>query len=275
MHNPQEDLSVTTFDGALGAPAPAPLRAWLGAEPALHLYTLGDLDAPFWARTRVWAGAHQGQIVAALAHYRAPAHDVLMAMARPDDLALPALILRARAALPSPCHLIATASALAACQSIMRVSPSTAYLRMRCARDTWRAQPLTTPSRALTPADAGALDAFFAAHYPERWFDPSMLALPDTHVGLFESGELVAVAGVHVFAPTQRVCALGNIAVHRDHRGRGLGREVTAALMRKLAARVDHLGLNVLASNTKAQRCYHALGFEVACEFAEASASAR
>src|SRR5207244_2083155 len=80
----------------------------------------------------------------------------------------------------------------------------------------------------LAPANRDEVEAFYRDAYPGNWFDARML---DTghYVGVREEGKLVATAGVHVYAPQERVAALGNIAVAPDRRGRGLATKVTAA----------------------------------------------
>jgi predicted GNAT family acetyltransferase len=95
-----------------------------------------------------------------------------------------------------------------------------------------------------------------------------MLAI-EPYVGLRDGGSLVAVAGLHVFSPTYRVAALGNIAVRASHRGRGLGGRVTGALCRRLRDRVDTVALNVAADNAAARACYERLGFAVVAEYDE------
>jgi predicted GNAT family acetyltransferase len=89
------------------------------------------------------------------------------------------------------------------------------------------------------------------------------------YCGLQVGGRLVSVAGVHVYSPTYRVAALGNIATHPAHRGNGYGREATGQLCRRLFASVDHIGLNVKADNTTAIACYKSLGFDIIGSYEE------
>src|SRR5262245_17950415 len=50
--------------------------------------------------------------------------------------------------------------------------------------------------------------------------------------GVFEGSGLVAAAGTHVVARQAGVAAIGNVYVRRDRRDTGLGRAVTAAVVR-------------------------------------------
>ncbi|MEO3778968.1 GNAT family N-acetyltransferase [Micromonospora sp. B11E3] len=89
------------------------------------------------------------------------------------------------------------------------------------------------------------------------------------YVGVREAGELVAVAGVHVFSPTWRVAALGNVTTHPRARGRGLAAAAVAALCARLRGEVDHVTLNVRADNAAAVRLYERLGFTRVADFTE------
>ena len=74
-----------------------------------------------------------------------------------------------------------------------------------------------------------------------------------------EAGEVAAFAGVHVIIDQGHVT---NIAVAEQHRGKGYGRLVTAALMQYAAnLGATYLTLEVRASNQAAQNLYASLGF--------------
>jgi GNAT superfamily N-acetyltransferase len=86
--------------------------------------------------------------------------------------------------------------------------------------------------------------------------------------GVYEGAELAAAAGTHLFAPDEGVAAIGNVYTRRDRRGRGLGRAVTAAVLRRLR-HVPTIGLNVRQDNVAAIRVYESLGFVKHCGFME------
>ena len=109
---------------------------------------------------------------------------------------------------------------------------------------------------------------FYEAHYPGNWFEPGMLATGH-YYALRGPGGLLGVGGVHVYSPRYRVAALGNIAMHSQRRGQGLGRALVAELCRRLLETVDHIGLNVKADNAPAIRCYESVGFEVTDPYEE------
>ena len=102
------------------------------------------------------------------------------------------------------------------------------------------------------------------------WFLPQMLE-QETYHGIREDDELVAVAGTHVTALREGVSGLGNIYTRRDRRGRGLGTQVTAAVIDKLLSmKLATIVLNVRESNAPAIHVYERIGFRKYCDYIEA-----
>ena len=96
------------------------------------------------------------------------------------------------------------------------------------------------------------------------------------YVGIRVRGELVCVAGVHVWSPTWRVAALGNVATLPEARGRGLATTACAQLCRMLLNDgIDTIALNVRADNAAAIRSYEKLGFAQAADYVEVLLRAR
>jgi predicted GNAT family acetyltransferase len=89
------------------------------------------------------------------------------------------------------------------------------------------------------------------------------------YVGIWEDGELVSVAGIHVYSPVYKIAALGNITTHPAKRGQGLGTIVTAGLCKRLLNTVDAIGLNVRSDNNPAIKAYEKIGFEVVATYHE------
>ena len=88
--------------------------------------------------------------------------------------------------------------------------------------------------------------------------------------------ELVCVAGVHVWSPTWRVAALGNVATLPAARGTGLATAACARLCRMLLEDgIDTISLNVRADNAAAIRAYEKLGFAHAADYVEVVLTSR
>ena len=94
------------------------------------------------------------------------------------------------------------------------------------------------------------------------------------YVGIRRDRELVCVAGVHVWSPTWRVAAVGNVATLPEERGNGLATAACARLCRILLDDgIETISLNVRADNHAAIRAYEKLGFAHAADYVEVELS--
>jgi ribosomal protein S18 acetylase RimI-like enzyme len=122
----------------------------------------------------------------------------------------------------------------------------------------------------LGTADLGRLTALFGDH-PDRpdAFHPRQLE-SGVFFGMYEGEELVGVAGTHILGPGSGVAAIGNVFTHPGHRGRGVARRATSAVVSELLRRgYAELVMNVGQSNEPALRCYRGLGFTEYCAYHE------
>ncbi|MEU3573451.1 GNAT family N-acetyltransferase [Kitasatospora sp. NPDC036755] len=245
----------------------AGLAARFRTDPALHLFELGDLDDVLWPNTTWYTTSPDSGDGPVALLYSGGDTPVLQAFARPAGVpAMEALLRDLRPFLPR--RLVAglpegAERALAPDYAVERRTP---LLRMLLTAEL----PAGTAHGALPlgPGDADDVRALLAESYPDSWFDPRMLA-GGGYVGVRAGGRLLAVAGVHVHSPAQRVAVLGNVTTHPDARGRGLARSCVTALCHRLAATTDHLGLNVRTDNAPAVRLYERLGFTTAATYNE------
>jgi RimJ/RimL family protein N-acetyltransferase len=97
-----------------------------------------------------------------------------------------------------------------------------------------------------------------------REFIASVKAAGGVHVVAVASGEVIGWCDIapHPYEGMQHVGRLG-MGVHKDHRSRGVGREMLAVAVQKaFAGALDRIELEVFASNRAAVRLYEEFGFE-------------
>ena len=81
------------------------------------------------------------------------------------------------------------------------------------------------------------------------------------YFGVFEGGELVAMAGERM--QSGRLREISGVCTRPGHEGRGLATRLTQLLMRRQLARGEIPFLHVASANARARAIYEALGFRV------------
>ncbi|MDG4781470.1 GNAT family N-acetyltransferase [Micromonospora sp. WMMD961] len=247
----------------------AVLAELLGRDPVLHAYQLGDLDDFFWPYTS-WF--RRGEQVVLLYHGVDP--PTVLAFAAPaDTAAMAALLAELAPVLPARLYAHLSPGLVDALSGSFRFEPGGRHHRMALT-DPARLAAVAPAGVVLGAADLPQVGELYERSYPGNWFDARML---DTgqYLGVRDGGELIAVAGVHVFSPAYRVAALGNVTTHPRWRGRGLGAAVVAGLCARLRASVTHVTLNVKADNAAAVRLYERVGFTRVADYDEWTLTAR
>jgi ribosomal protein S18 acetylase RimI-like enzyme len=245
------------------------LAELLRRDPALHTYELGDLDDFFWPYT---AWYRHGDQVALLYHGGGmPTLIALASAAGIDDLA--ALVRGLAPLLPRRLYAHLSPAVVETLADHFQIRAGGRHRKLALT-DPDRLAAVGPAGEVLTRADLSEVADLYAAAYPGNWFDPRMI---DTghYVGIRRHGELLAVAGVHVWSATYRVAALGNVTTHPRARRAGLARAAVGAVCRRLVGTVDHITLNVAADNPAALALYEGLGFTPIAEYEECGLTAR
>ena len=103
------------------------------------------------------------------------------------------------------------------------------------------------------------------------FFLPAQL-IGGVYFGIRSNGRLVAAAGTHLINRGESVGAVGNVFCLPAYRGKGLGTQVTSAVVNALVQEgIQTIGLNVSAESPAAQ-LYRRLGFREACLYVEGTA---
>jgi ribosomal protein S18 acetylase RimI-like enzyme len=113
----------------------------------------------------------------------------------------------------------------------------------------------------LGEADLPELIALLGEHNPGTDGKPGRLP-GQTWLGLRDPAGTLIACGVIESNIAGRPL-LSGITVHTAHRGRGLGRTMTAALTRQAVAEQGVCTLGVYAGNEVALNLYHSLGFRI------------
>jgi ribosomal protein S18 acetylase RimI-like enzyme len=241
--------------------------------PFVHVYELGDLDDFFWPHTR-WFGWDADGVRQLALLYSEPEVPVLLGLAEEPVAEMEALLAALLTQLPERLYAHVTPSLVHVMRERYVIAQTHRHLKMGLTRVD-HLERLAAEARLLTPADLPELETFFRHAYPGTWFAPRMLET-GRYVGIRANGRLACVAGVHVYSPTWRVAALGNVATLPEARGHGLATATCAALCRILVADgIDTIALNVRADNVPAIAVYRKLGFEPVLEYVEAMLTAR
>ncbi len=245
---------------------PDEVRRVLEGDPDWALYARADLDPAYAPHARWFPGRGGVSSVALL--YRAFGDPVLLTVGSAEDL---------RETLASLLEIprfifVVRPDVFSLLEFRFRIVHVKSMRRMMLRRPDALAG-VGDEARRLGTADLPALRGLYAdggesGESPDFFLD-SMLG-QGVYFGSWEGGELLAVAGTHVLSLAEGVAGIGNVYTRRDRRGRGLAREVTAAVARELTRLgVGHIGLNVDRLNVSAARVYERLGFQEHCEYRE------
>lgn len=123
--------------------------------------------------------------------------------------------------------------------------------------------PVASPEARRLSEDELPAVVNLTADHPDR---PDAFALGQlangVFYGLWEGGNLIAMAGTHVYSPAMSVAAIGNVFVLPSRRGEGLGTQVTSAVISHLIGEaIKDVILNVKMENEAAIHVYRKLGF--------------
>jgi ribosomal protein S18 acetylase RimI-like enzyme len=242
------------------------IYAYLGLNPALQIYCIGDLDDFFFPYT-TWYGLYdEGQIRSLALLYSGMEIPTLLLFHEDDNSYGRELLRLLKPNLPSRfyAHLsIGLADAIGKNNILEHYG-----LNLKMTLKTVPPEVHDPNIRRLSPEDMKDVADFYRTAYPHNWFDKRMLET-GKYFGYFIDKTLAGVAGVHVYSARYRVAALGNIAVLPALRGRQTGFRLTSVLCNDLVKTTDTIGLNVRSDNTAAISLYQKAGFEVTGRYEE------
>jgi ribosomal protein S18 acetylase RimI-like enzyme len=246
------------------------IEAFLRRNTYLHIYSIGDLDDFFWPHTVWYALEHDGEIKQIVLVYTAFDTPTVLAFTEPPVGEMRDFLHSAMRLLPKRFYTHLTEGLRSVLEADYYVTCHGTFYKMALT-DTTRLDTVdTSAAERLSRADLPDIEELYHVSYPGNWFDPRML---DTrhYYGIRRDGQLVSIAGVHVYSERYKVAALGNVTTHPQLRGQGIASAACAKLCQELLRTVDHIGLNVQADNRSAVSAYERLGFAHIATYEECS----
>ena len=240
----------------------------LQKNTSLFAYHIGNLDS-FFFPSCTWYGTLEDKTLADIVLvYRGPSTPTVLALSMTS--AMPQLIQAIKNDLPDRffCHYQKELEHEFV--SSYRMTPFGTHLKMD-----FHGFPSDLSSSnvqdciQLTHGDETQLRKLYQIAYPKNYFNPQMLAT-EKYYGIKKDGDIMSVAGVHVYSRTYRVAVLGNVTTHPSMRNHGLAKRCVVSLLKTLEHEVDFIGLNVKADNHPAIALYHAIGFKITSMYEEA-----
>lgn len=252
------------------------LRSYFNHDPALCGYALGDMEATMWQMT-TYRGCFLDENLVAVAVEWHGANPPVLLLFGPE--AFVASLLSA-GDLPRTVFYMLPAEHLAVLQRYYEAPEYDLLWRMAVSPETFRPPTKTISGlRPLNGSDAASWDQLFRRDPGGQvtMTTPTASRLASgVYFGIEEAGELVAVAGTHVSAPSEGIAAVGSVYTRPDKRGQGYATLTTAAV----TARFFEMGvktviLNVLQENKPAIHTYKKLGYHIHAPIIEGPAKWR
>lgn len=239
------------------------VRELLEADREVHFYGLGDLSEVFWNRSRWWV--RNGVVIGEIGLSDDPADTTVYGINTGEPTSALALWVDVDSMLPD--RYFATGvtgftEVLADAGRIVELDLGDHTKMILSDRDALESAAFTGGARPLTQDDLPAIgDLHNADPVDSAYFAPALLEVGPFY-GIFEGGQLIAMAGVHVCDDEFSVAAVGGVLTRSNCRGRGLARATTASVSQALVNRgITTIGLNVMTSNQPARRIYAQLGY--------------
>ena len=245
------------------------IETFLRGNVFLNIYGLGDLDDFFWPYTTWYALTDTAGVQAIALMYTGGSLPCLHALAEEDKVIhIEELLRYLIPILPRSFYAHLSPGLEIVLDGHYTVRPHGRHYKMALMDKSLLSNFDISVVEGLSMSHLSEIISLFKKAYPGNSFEPRMLETKQ-YYGIRQSGELVSVAGVHVYSRRYRVAALGNITTHPKYRGKGYGTTVTARVCKSLLREIDNIGLNVKADNTSAIKCYGRLGFEVIYSYGE------
>jgi ribosomal protein S18 acetylase RimI-like enzyme len=257
-------VTLLQADTAVRNPGRDEATEFLLRDRPWSAYPLGYLDPAAGVPTSVLGAHRDGVLQAVIVQAQLPQLLSLYASGDPEGIAS---VIQALPAAPASGVFSLRSEALDAFQRHLKVSTAYRMRRMVIGRGELRSRTRTDIVR-LGLGDLEAVKGLYGL-WTDRHQLPGQLSQGVYH-GVYQRGELIAIAGTHCVSPEFGVAAIGNVLTHADHRNRGLASATTTAVAEDLfRIGCEEIVLNVRQGNEVAYSTYARLGFRDHCAFVE------
>ncbi len=244
------------------------IRALLQPHRRYAAYGLAQLESPLFEQSQWWL-AEDGAEGALLMHSRGGLGHALLALG--DEIGLYALL----SLHPGPVYSFATAelSHAGVMRHFFSLSQKQPLQRMVVDRRGFEAPSLRgerpeAELRRLTGRDTAAVNLLNRGESEGISYRSSQIK-DGIYFGVFLDGVLVAMAGTHGVAQSERIAVLGNVFTHPVHRNGHYALLATGAVTRELLESCDEVVLSVNPRNEAAVSVYRRLGYRTDSDLIE------
>lgn len=255
---------------------PAEIEHLLAPKRTYAAYALAQLEPPLFRRSESWLAEGEGGM-ALVMHSRGGLGRALLTLG--DEVGLQALL----SIHPGPAYAFATFEIehLPVMRSFFHVSHDQPMLRLAVDRESFR----PAPSPAQEAANTVRIQPLSGENVPEinrlsrsesGWVQYRAHQIDDgVYFGIYQDGDLVAMAGSHAVSASHGIAVLGNVFTHPRYRNHHFALQATGAVTAALLETCPEVVLTVDPKNQPAVRAYTRLGYRESCRLIEGMVSRR
>jgi ribosomal protein S18 acetylase RimI-like enzyme len=231
-------------------------RKYLSTDPLSNVLPLGDLYAPLFDVSEVYAAVENGRIAGVSSVFHAFSLPTISIGVAPEQVRK-ALLEKALGTISRDFVTLISLDETSLYKERAKVLQSFTEHQMVLTKPQ-SLEASDSPAHKATKKDLEALNGFYVEHESEAW-NPIQFRVGPYYI-VKEGDEIVSAAGVHILTP--QIAQLGNVMTDQAHRRKGYSKACTTALVRDVSSKNRIVSLFVRTDNAPAIRMYEQIGFE-------------
>ena len=225
-------------------------RKFLSTDLLSNVLPLGDLYAPLFDVSEVYAAVEKGRIAGVSSVFRAFSLPSI-AIGTAGRQVRTALLRKALGAISTDFITLVAPDETSPYEENATILHSFTEHQMVLTKPR-NIEASNIATRKATKKDLEAIDKFYAEHGSEAW-NPIQFRVGPYHI-VKQGNKIVSAAGIHILTP--QIAQLGNILTDQAHRQKGYSKACTTALVREVSSKNRIVSLFVRADNAPAIRMY-------------------